>query len=115
MKRLVFGPLTSLGYLRPRLRELGWRTVDENLVCTGGQYTLSFAVEPGPEPDFEPMTWHFGPLLFERQEPLLAAYLRDIRRRHHKAFEHVTRQRPGFRELIEHWPAAMACCEAFDA
>lgn len=115
MSRLVFGPLTSLAYLRPRLRDAGWRTVDENLVFTGGHYTLSFAVERGPERDFDPVTWHFGPLLFERREPLLPSYLRDIQRRHHKAFLHVARQRPEFRELIENWPEATTRCAAFEA
>jgi len=113
VSRLVFGPLTSLAYLRPRLREAGWRTVDENIVFTGGRYTLSFAVERGPETDFNSVTWHFGSMLFDRREPLLPGYLRDFQRRHHKAFLHVARQRPKFREMIGHWPAAMARCESF--
>lgn len=112
LRRIVFGPVSNFGYLKPRLADAGWRAVDERLTCDGGRYTLAFAVERGAERPYDE-TWHFGPLLFERREPRLHGYLVDLRDRYRDAIAHVERQSDAMQALIGSLPAAITRAAAF--
>ncbi len=112
LRRIVFGPVSNFGYLKPRLADAGWRVVDERLTRDGGRYTLASAVEPGEERPYDD-TWHFGPLLFERREPLLHGYLVDLRERYRDAITHIERQTDAMQALITSLPVAIDRAAAF--
>ncbi len=84
-RRIVLCPADYRGLMRPAANALGWRVADERIAWDAGRYYEVVALEPGAEPDPDPLARLFGPRLFERGDPWLVPWLRDLERRFARA------------------------------
>ena len=85
-QRLVLCPAGFEVALRPGLLERGWLFLDERLVLEGGRFFEVLSLGRGGEapvgvaPESEAER-RWGPVLLRRPDPLLPAFLTDLRRR----------------------------------
>lgn len=76
VKRLVLQPQRHNEHLRLWLMQNGWRIVTENLVQDNGHIFEIIAAEPG-EMQLDELEMEFGPLLLQKQHPLLPLRLQE--------------------------------------
>ena len=113
MKRLVFCPIDCTARIRPWLFENGWKIVQEQLAFEHRRYSLAFAAEQGGVEQFNPLTDHFAPRLFEEENPLLYGYLQDLKVQLRPILAHQDRQAAALQELCEQIDAAIAAAKVF--
>ncbi len=115
IQRLVFCPIDCTARIRPWLFANGWQVVEELLAYEHQRFSLAFAAEKGKPSSFDPSTDHFAPLLFKQKEPLLHAYLSDLKKQLAAILAHKDKQAVALRELCEHIDDAISTAATFKA
>ncbi len=90
-ERIVMQPMRGVEELRQFLRSGGFCVFDERLVCDGGRIYQMIGAKsgaPAPLPSWFPEDeYSFGPLLFEKADPLLIPMLESYRSGHLQRLE----------------------------
>ncbi|MFT7579179.1 MAG: tRNA (adenine22-N1)-methyltransferase [Myxococcota bacterium] len=98
MAWLVLCPPRFNGAIRPALAELDWHIADEALVTDRGRtYEVILARKGRETLPRTQLAARFGPVFFDRRDPALGPYLRDVRHRFKAAFE---------RRLVDYGPTS---------
>jgi tRNA (adenine22-N1)-methyltransferase len=74
-RRIIFQPMTDAKVIRIWLQEYGWVITDEELIEEDGRIFEIIAAEKGTSRTLSQSELSFGPLLIERNHPLLASLL----------------------------------------
>lgn len=78
LSRLVLQPMLAAGAVRRWLVDNGWHLVDEDLVEEEHRIYEIIVAEQGNTIEIEPVMYEIGPLLWDRQHPLLKAHVTTL-------------------------------------
>jgi len=98
-KHLVFMPSHSVVHLRYIFKRYGYITTDECIAYERKRYYLGVQAEKASGAS-EPQgwKWRYAPILFERKDPLLFAYLKQVKTFFRDRIEFADRQPEAMRE-----------------
>ena len=95
LKRLILQPMVGAGTLRIWLVKNGFRLVDERLVSEEGRIYELIVAEPGNSKPDNLLSVEFGPLLWEKRDPLLKEYWQQILNHLQEVQESLLQSRQG--------------------
>ena len=78
LKRLILQPMVAAPLVRCWLTANGWKLVKEKLVIDDGKLYEIIVAEHGQSPEFEPIIYEIGPILWKERPPLLAVHIDQL-------------------------------------
>lgn len=78
VRRLILQPMVGAVVVRQWLVHNGWRMIDEKLIQEDGKMYEIIVAEQGCSPDYEPILYDIGPILWEKRDVLLKRHLNNL-------------------------------------
>lgn len=78
LRRLIIQPMVAAPLVRRWLTSNGWKLVEEKLVIDDGKLYEIIAAERGDSPEFEPVLYEIGPILWKDRSPLLEVHIDQL-------------------------------------
>lgn len=78
LNRLILQPMVAAAAVRRWLQDNGWYISDESLVLDDGRLYEIIVAGQGKMPEFEPILFEIGPILWQRKAPFLNLHLTQL-------------------------------------
>lgn len=78
VKHLILQPMVAAAAVRRWLKENGWYISDESLVLDEGRLYEIISAMQGTMPEFEPVLFDIGPVLWAQNAPFLKLHIRQL-------------------------------------
>lgn len=78
VSQLILQPMVAAASVRRWLKENGWYISDESLVLEEGRLYEIISAIKGAMPEFEPILFDIGPVLWKQKSPFLNLHIRQL-------------------------------------
>lgn len=98
MTCMIFMPSHAVVHLRHTLKKHGWITDAEIIAYERRRYYLAVRARKALMNESEDWTWRYAPTLFAQKDPMLYAYLMQVKEHFRDRLQHIDKQPPAMRD-----------------